>query len=81
MVLVPVTKVTETGKNFTNDLNSALTSLLDSVAPVSAKIRRSRKSTPWFQDKTHVLKQAYRKMECKWCKSKLKMSYLTWHEC
>lgn len=41
---------------------SVLVSLLDSMAPVSTKTRRLKKSTQWFTDETRYLKQARRKI-------------------
>ena len=38
--------------------------------------KQSRKSTPWFTNETRDLKQAWRKLEQAWCKSKLHVFYL-----
>ena len=65
----------------TPDLIIFLVSFLDCVAPVSTKTRRPKKSTPWFTNKTRDLKQACRKMERAWRKSKLDISfYLAWRD-
>uniref|UniRef100_A0A671US71 Reverse transcriptase domain-containing protein n=1 Tax=Sparus aurata TaxID=8175 RepID=A0A671US71_SPAAU len=50
------------------------------MAPVSTMTRRPKKSTPWFTDETRDLKQACRKMERAWRKSKLEVFYLAWHD-
>ena len=81
VVLAPFTTATGPVENCTNDLNTALSNLLDSVAPLTTKTRRSQRSTPWFNDETRALKQACRRSERKWRKSKLEVNYLPWHEC
>ncbi|WP_141663724.1 hypothetical protein, partial [Candidatus Ichthyocystis sparus] len=79
-VLAPFATVTKPVESLTNEVNSALVSLLDSVAPVSTRTRRPKKSTPWFTDETRDLKQACRKMERAWRKSKLEVFHLAWHD-
>lgn len=79
-VLAPFATATKSVDSLTNESNSALVSLLDSVAPVSTRTRRPKKSTPWFTEETRDLKQACKKMERAWRKSKLNVFYLAWHD-
>ena len=50
--LVSLAILTKPVGSFTNEVNSVLASLLDSVASVSTKTRRPKKSTHWFTDET-----------------------------
>ncbi len=72
---------TEPVENCTSHLNSALSTLQDSVAPLTTKRKENekRKSAPWFTEKTCALQQACRRLKRKCCKSKLEVFYLTWH--
>ena len=79
-VLAPLATATKLVENLTNEMNSALVLLLDSVALVYTKTRRPKKSTPWFTDETRDLNQACRKMEQAWRKSKLDIFYLAWRD-
>ena len=79
-VLAPFVTVIKPVKSLTNKVNSLLVSLLDSVALVSTKTRRPKKSTPWFTDETRDLKHACRNMERAWHKSKLVIFYLVWRD-
>ena len=72
--------MTKPVEKFTNKVNSVLVSLFNSVVPVSTKTKRPKKSNPQFTDKTQDLKQACRKMELAWRKSKLDVYYLSWHD-
>uniref|UniRef100_A0A4W6F8H6 Reverse transcriptase domain-containing protein n=1 Tax=Lates calcarifer TaxID=8187 RepID=A0A4W6F8H6_LATCA len=79
-VLAPFTTAIGSVDNCTRDLNTTLSSLLDSVAPLTTKIKQPKRSTPWFTDDTRALKQACRKLERKWRKSKSEALYLQWHQ-
>uniref|UniRef100_A0A4W6D5N5 Reverse transcriptase domain-containing protein n=1 Tax=Lates calcarifer TaxID=8187 RepID=A0A4W6D5N5_LATCA len=79
-VLAPFTTAIGSVDNCTRNLNKTLSSLLDSVAPLTTKIKQPKRSTPWFTDDTRALKQACRKLQRKWCKSKSEALYLQWHQ-
>ncbi len=55
---------------FTDNLNSALRKLLDSVTPLTTKKSIRMKSAPWFTEDTRALKQTCRKFERQWRETK-----------
>uniref|UniRef100_A0A667Z0D5 Reverse transcriptase domain-containing protein n=1 Tax=Myripristis murdjan TaxID=586833 RepID=A0A667Z0D5_9TELE len=79
-VLAPLTVETGSVENLTSSLNVALSSLLDTVAPLSTRPSRLKRSTPWFNEEIRALKQACRRLERQWRKSKLVVFYLSWHD-
>ena len=79
-VLAPFSIMTEHVDRCTSSLNEALVTLLDSVAPISTKTKRSTRTTPWFTDETRGLKKSCRRLERKWRKSKLEADQLLWRD-
>ncbi|KAK0131362.1 hypothetical protein N1851_033943 [Merluccius polli] len=62
-----------------DDFNIALSSAIDSAAPLIKK-RTTKRLAPWFTEDTRTLKQSCRKLEHKWCSTKLEVHQLAWHD-
>lgn len=56
----------EEDPDLTDNLNSALFKMLDSVAVLKTRKRTRMKSVPWLLDVTRALKQMCRKCERRW---------------
>ncbi|KAF7650914.1 hypothetical protein LDENG_00118870 [Lucifuga dentata] len=64
----------------TYEVNRALCDLLDTVAPITTKLRHPRKQAPWFTEQTRALKQVCRRLEHKWRKYKLEVCFMAWQD-
>ncbi len=54
-------------------MNSLFSSTLDTVAPLRLRKIKEKSPTPWYNEHTHTLKRAARKMERSWRKTKLEV--------
>ncbi len=55
----------------TETMDSLFSSTLDTVAPLRLRKIKEKIPTPWYNEHTHTLKRAARKMERSWRKTKL----------
>ncbi len=55
----------------TETMDSLFSSTLDTVAPLRLRKIKEKSPTPWYNEHTHTLKRAARKMERSWRKTKL----------
>ena len=77
--LAPLCNYSGSLKCLTDYLNNALSSAIDSVAPLVIKKRSLKKTAPWFNEETHTLKQSCGILERKWRSTKLEVFHLAWH--
>ncbi len=61
-------------------MESLLSSTLDTVAPLHLRKIKEKSPTPWYNEHTHALKRAARKMERSWRKTKLEVFRIAWRE-
>ncbi len=54
-------------------MDSLFSSTLDTVAPLRLRKIKEKSPTPWYNEHTHALKRAARKMEHNWRKTKLEV--------
>ncbi|XP_058637889.1 uncharacterized protein LOC131544010 [Onychostoma macrolepis] len=64
----------------TGTMDSLFSSTLDAVAPLRLRKIKDKSPTPWYNEHTHALKRAARKMEHSWRKIKLEVFRLAWRE-
>ncbi len=64
----------------TETMNSLFSSTLDTVAPLRLRKIKEKSPTPWYNEHTHTLKRAARKMERSWRKTKLEVFRIAWRE-
>ena len=80
LLLAPLADFRGSVVSLTDGFNIALSSAIDSVAPLVVKKRKGKRPAPWFNGDTRTLKQNCRKLERKWRSSKLEVFYLAWHD-
>ncbi len=56
-------------------MDSLFSSNLDTVAPLRLRQIKEKSQTPWYNEHTHALKRAARKMERRWRKKSKGISY------
>ncbi len=61
-------------------MDSLFSSTLDAVAPLRLKKIKEKSPTPLYNEHTHALKRAARKMERSWRKTKLEVLCMAWRE-
>ncbi len=64
----------------TETMDSLFSSTLDTVAPLRLRKIKEKSPTPWYNEHTHTLKRAARKMERSWRKTKLEVFPIAWRE-
>ncbi len=64
----------------TETMDSLFSSTLDTVAPLHLRKIKEKSPTPWYNEHTHTLKRAARKMERSWRKTKLEIFCMAWRE-
>ncbi len=64
----------------TETMDSLFSSTLDTVAPLRLRKIKEKSPTPWYNEHTHALKRAARKMERRWRKTKVKVFRMAWRE-
>ncbi len=53
---------------------------LDSIAPLKKKMIKQKRLAPWYNRQTRKLKQTSRKLESKWCSTKLEEAHSVWQD-
>ncbi len=61
-------------------MNSLFSNTLDTIAPSRLRKIKEKSPTPWYNEHTHALKRAARKMERSWRKKKLEVLRIAWRE-
>ncbi len=61
-------------------MDSLSSSTLDTVAPLHLRKIKEKSPTPWYNDHTHALNRAARKMERSRGKTKLEVFRIAWRE-
>ncbi len=64
----------------TETMDSIFSSTLDKVAPLRLRKIKEKSPAPWYNEHTHALKRAARKMERSWRKTKLELFRIAWRE-
>ncbi len=62
----------------TETIDSLFSSTLDTVAPLRLRKIKEKSPTPWYNEHTHTIKRAARKMERSWRKTKLEVFRIAW---
>ncbi len=64
----------------TETMDSLFSCTLDTVGPLRLRKIKIKSPAPWYNEHTHALKRAARKMERSWRKTKLEVFCIAWQE-